>query len=66
VLATGPAATAGLEPGDRLTHVGGRGVSSVEDVHRFSRKLGPGERVRLTVVRGKDTREITVKTGEGI
>ncbi len=66
VLAAGPAGSAGVRAGDRLTHVGGRSVQNVEDVHRFARKLAPGEAVRLTVVRGKETKEITVKTGEGL
>jgi hypothetical protein len=66
VLEKGPAAEAGVKAGDRLTHVGGRSVSSVEDVHRFARKLAPGALVKLTVVRGKDTKEINVKTGEGL
>lgn len=66
VLASGPAGAAGVLAGDRLTRVGGRSVQNIEDVHRFARKLAPGERVRLTVVRGKETKEITVKTGEGL
>jgi hypothetical protein len=66
VLASGPAGSAGVVAGDRLTHVGGRSVQNVEDVHRFARKLAPGERVKLTVVRGTEKKEITVKTGEGL
>jgi hypothetical protein len=66
VLAAGPAGSAGVRAGDRLTHVQGRSVQNVEDVHRFARKLAPGDRVKLTVVRGKETKEITVKTGEGL
>jgi S1-C subfamily serine protease len=66
VLAMGPAAEAGVKAGDRLTHVQGRAVQNVEDVHRFARKLAPGDSVKLTLVRGKDTKQVTVKTGEGI
>ena len=66
VLAKGPAAEAGVQAGDRLTHVQGRSVQNIEDVHRFARKLAPGESVKLTVVRGGVAREITVKAGEGI
>jgi hypothetical protein len=66
VLDKGPAAEAGVKAGDRLTHIQGRSVQNVADVHRFARKLAPGERVKLTVVRGKDSKEITVKTGEGL
>jgi serine protease DegQ len=66
VLAAGPAGSAGVRAGDRLTHVQGRTVQNVEDVHRFARKLAPGDPVKLTVVRGTQTKEITVKTGEGL
>jgi len=66
VLAGGPAAKAGLKIGDKLTRFQDRGVSNVEDVQRFARKLGADEAVKLTVKRGKETTEISFKTGEGL
>jgi S1-C subfamily serine protease len=66
VLAQGPAGRAGVKPGDVLTHFQGRSVLNSEDVQRFARKLTPGAAVRLTVVRGKETKEISFKTGEGL
>jgi hypothetical protein len=62
----GPAAKAGVKPGDKLTKFQGRTVTDTGDVLRFARKLGPGETVKLTLVRDKETMEITFKTGEGL
>ncbi len=66
VLEKGPADKAGVKPGDRITKVKGRTVENVEDVQRFTKKLQADEAVALTVVRGKETMEITFKTGEGL
>jgi hypothetical protein len=66
VLEKGPAGEAGVKAGDRLTHVAGRSVQNTEDVLRFARRWTAGKEVTLTVVRGKDTKEITVKVGEGL
>jgi hypothetical protein len=49
-----------------LTRFQGRTVLNTEDVERFARKLTPGTDVKLTVVRGKGTKEIRFKTGEGL
>ena len=66
VLADGPAGKAGVKVGDRLVKVQGRTVVGLDDVERFSRKLLPGDQVKLTVKRGEDTKEIEFKTGEGL
>ena len=66
VLADGPAAKAGLQAGDQVTRFQGRGVNNAEDVQRFALKLKADQEVKLTVRRGKDTMEITFKTGEGL
>jgi hypothetical protein len=66
VLANGPAGEAGLKPGDQITRVKGRGVYSADDVQRRLGEVNRGDRVRLTVQRGKETMEITVKIGEGL
>jgi hypothetical protein len=66
VLATGPAGKAGLKAGDQLTHFQGRSVQNTEDVHRFAKKLSAGTEITLTVIRGKDTKEIHCTTGEGL
>jgi hypothetical protein len=66
VLADSPAGKAGVKVGDRLVKVQGRTVVGLDDVERFSRKLLPGDQVKLTVKRGEDTKEIEFKTGEGL
>ena len=66
VLADGPAAKAGLKAGDKVTHFQGRGVQNVEDVQRYALKLKADEAVKLTILRGKETMEISFKTGEGL
>ena len=66
VLADGPAGKAGLKVGDHITHVQERGVFDSGDVQRFLRRLHPGDNLKLTVQRGKDKKDITVKLGEGL
>jgi hypothetical protein len=66
VLESGPAGKAGLKVGDIITHFRGRGVTNTEDVARFVRRLEPGTKIKLTVLRGKATREITFTIGEGL
>jgi hypothetical protein len=66
VLASGPAGKAGLKVGDRITHVQGRSVLDTSDVQRFVARRNPGDELKLTVQRGQDTKDITVKLGEGL
>ena len=66
VLATGPAGKAGLKIGDRITHVQGRSVLDSGDVRRYVSRKSPGEEIKLTVQRGKEKKDITVKLGEGL
>jgi serine protease DegQ len=65
VLEGGPAAKAGVKPGDRLSHIQGRSVLNTEDVLRLARRVLAGDEVTVTVVRGKETREIRFTAGEG-
>jgi S1-C subfamily serine protease len=66
VLKKTPAAAAGLQKGDRISDVQGQGVKTSVDVLRLAARVTAGETVRLTVVRGDDTKEITVTAGEGL
>jgi hypothetical protein len=66
VLAEGPADKAGVRAGDRITHVQGRSVLDISDVQRYVSRKKPGEEIKLTIQRGKDTKEITIKLGEGM
>lgn len=66
VLAAGPAGQAGLRAGDVLTHYQGRTVTDSGDVLRLARRLPPGDKVTLTVLRGTEKKEIEFVAGEGI
>jgi peroxiredoxin len=66
VLAEGPSGKAGVKAGDRITHIQGRAVLDSGDVQRSVSRKKPGEEITLTVKRGKDTKEIIVKLGEGL
>jgi hypothetical protein len=66
VLADGPAGKAGLQPGDQVTKFQGRTVTNTEDVQKYALKLGAGDDVKITVKRGKETVQISFKTGEGL
>jgi serine protease DegQ len=66
VMAGGPAAKAGLQPGDKVTKFQGRTVTNTEDVQRFAGKLAAGDDVKVTLKRGKETVEVSFKTGEGL
>jgi hypothetical protein len=66
ILEKGPAAKAGVKAGDRLTKFQGRTVTSLEDVLRLARKVGRGDAVKLTLLRDKETVEVTFKAGEGL
>lgn len=59
----GPAAAAGLRPGDIIVEADGRAVSSVEDVLSALRRSDPGDELALTIMRDDDRRTITVETG---
>jgi len=66
VLAEGPAGKAGVKVGDRITHIQGRAVLDISDVQRYIGRNKPGQTITLTVQRGKDKMDITVKLGEGL
>lgn len=59
-----PAAKAGLQPGDRVLGVNGHPVESYLALLRRIAILAPGSQVRLSIVRGKARREVSVKVGE--
>ena len=66
VLEKGPAGLAGLLPGDIITKVGGRTVTNIADVLTRAKRASTGNKVKLTVKRGDDTRELTLEPAEGI
>ncbi len=59
-----PAASAGLQPGDVITAVNGRAVTSGNDLTTRLAEMQPGQVVTLTVVRNRRQQEIQVRLGE--
>ncbi len=51
----GPAAKAGIRPGDILTAVGAQKIASVEELFAALRQHNPGERVAISYVRDGET-----------
>lgn len=66
ILGQGPAGRGGVKVGDRITKVQGRTVVSSEDVQRQARKLRPGDKVLLTILREGQVQEIEIGVGEGL
>ncbi len=63
VVPDGPAQRAGLQQGDKITDIDGRTVRSSEDVSAAVAARKPGEKAKITVVRGGDRRTLTVDLG---
>jgi len=66
VLAEGPAAKAGLQAGDEVTQVNGKVIKNARDLRKQAAELKPGQSIKVTVRRDAESREITVKSGEGL
>lgn len=56
-----PADKAGLKDGDVIVRVDGKTPAAPDDIRRAIRERGPGEEVRLTVVRDRQEKEISVR-----
>jgi putative serine protease PepD len=59
----GPAAQAGLRPGDIITAVDGNATPSLQVLENFISTQQPGTKVKLTVVHNGATHTVTVKLG---
>jgi serine protease DegQ len=66
VLKDSPAAEAGLQTGDRITQFQGQDVKNEADLLHRAGAVAVGDSVRLTVIRGSDSHQITVKAGKGL
>ena len=64
VLQNGPAAQAGLQPGDVITAVNGKGVASVSQLLTAVAGLKPGTPAPLTVLRKSGSSEMAVTPGK--
>jgi S1-C subfamily serine protease len=60
VVSGGPAAKAGMQPGDVITAMNGKQVSNVEDFLSVLRPLSPGVTVTVDYLRGQAKREAKV------
>lgn len=58
-------AKAGFEPGDILTQVNGRAVTSAADIEGLKAQLKPGARLFVMVERGAATVPVNIVLGEG-
>lgn len=66
VLEGSPAAAADLRAGDLVTLVRGRRVRRIADVLPIAVDVPAGGQLELTVVRGAETKTLTVTAGEGL
>ncbi len=64
VTEDGPAARAGLQTGDIVTHVNGQEIASHQELVSAVGECAPNETVTLTIYRQGQTQEISVTIGE--
>ena len=60
----GPAAAAGLQPGDVVVRIGDERVRIVEDVLGVLRRSSPGDRLQVTVLREGQEQQLEVVVGD--
>ena len=63
VTAGGPAASAGIQPGDVITKIGDSAVSSSAQLGEVLASLKPGQKVQVAYVRAGSTKTATVTLG---
>jgi S1-C subfamily serine protease len=64
VIADGPAAEAGLQPGDLITAVDGEAIEAARQLADLIGRKAPGDTVELTVERNGETLTLTVTLAE--
>ncbi|WP_421657165.1 HhoA/HhoB/HtrA family serine endopeptidase [Leptothermofonsia sp. ETS-13] len=64
VIPNSPAAAAGLRQGDVITRIGGRTVKTAEQLQDVVEKSKIGQSLNITVQRGNQTQDLTVRPGE--
>ena len=66
LLDGGPAAVAGLQPGDRIVKIGTENVKNLDALHRQAAKSAADADLDLTIVRGDANRTIHLRTIKGL
>ncbi|MCL6435399.1 MAG: trypsin-like peptidase domain-containing protein [Leptolyngbyaceae cyanobacterium HOT.MB2.61] len=64
VIPNSPAAAAGLRQGDVITRIGGRTVKTAEQLQDVVEKSKINQPLNITVQRGNQTQDLTVRPGE--
>jgi serine protease Do len=64
VSSNGPAAKAGVKPGDVILDVNGREVSSTDELVQIVQGLEPGTSVPVTVMRAKERQKLSITVAE--
>lgn len=64
VVPSGPAARAGIRPGDFIVAANGVAVHQTRDMVRVFQEAGVGREVRLEVMRGSQRLNLAVKLGD--
>jgi S1-C subfamily serine protease len=64
VTAGSGAEVAGIRTGDVITAIDGKEVKAAEDVTSAVSSHKPGDEIKVTVRRGDESQEVTVKLGE--
>ena len=63
VVEDGPAAKAGIQEGDVITRLGDDEITSADGLIIALRSHEVGEKVEITLVRGKEEKKVTVELG---
>jgi S1-C subfamily serine protease len=66
VAPDGPARQAGLQQGDLIVAINGKGVGNVDDLHRFLAEWPVGRAATLTVLRGRERIELSFVPAEAV
>jgi serine protease Do len=66
VLPKGPAAEAGVKPGDQITHFMGKEISTQADLRKQGEKVLVGQEVEVKVDRAGETLTLRIMAGEGL